>query len=46
MVEEEEEEEGAQMAAHMDGAAEEGMNEGDQDVDDVDMDVEPHVNGS
>lgn len=46
MVEEEEEEEGAQMAPHMDGAAGDGLNERDQEEDDEDMDVEPHVNGS
>ncbi len=45
MVEEEEEEEVAQMESHLDDGAGE-MNEGDGEEDDEDMDVEQHVNGS
>lgn len=47
MEEEQEEEEGAHMAENMDEGAGDGMNVRDQeDEDDENMDVEPHVNGS
>ena len=48
MVEEEEVEEDdtAQMEAHMVGGAGEEMNEGDKEEEDEDMDAEQHVNGS